>query len=406
MQFKEFATVETSRATEHQLHEVNERLKKCGGGWVGYRNGGESGQSKYLYFAFYPQPGMPQKFVNSKSNDVEDVYRQLLAARGITDRGVTVLPSEAARITYEDLRQRYIADKPDRRDPKLSRGARQMLHLDKFFAKMKALQITTGVIRQYIAKRRHAGVADPSVRRELVFLRAMFKQAGREKILSADQTPYFPMPQDSEAAGEYIPPQAFARVLEALPDGSQRGSVKGGPTSQTNLQPFFKFLYATGCRLGAAQKIRWDNVKEVNGGLIIEIPSGNTKNKRPLTLPLAGAILEPIARDLRKSFRVNGKPVFDSTNYRTEWAKACAKAGIGTWDEKARTRTGVRIHDCRASAAVNLLASGVPESTVLKIGGWKTRAMLDRYNVADVSRLTAALEKGGSFVTEMMKAAK
>src|SRR6516162_11428406 len=56
--------------------------------------------------------------------------------------------------------------------------------------------------------------------------------------------------------------------------------------------------------------------------------------------------------------------------------------------------SGVRIHDCRASAAINLLASGVDEGLVLKIGGWKTRAMLDRYNVADVSRLTAALEKG------------
>jgi len=30
---------------------------------------------------------------------------------------------------------------------------------------------------------------------------------------------------------------------------------------------------------------------------------------------------------------------------------------------------GVRIHDCRASAAINLLASGVDEGLVLKIGG-------------------------------------
>jgi len=166
----------------------------------------------------------------------------------------------------------------------------------------------------------------------------MFKLAGREKILSQDQIPYFPMPDDSEAAGEYITPEQFARVLAALPDGKARGGkgTKGGPKSETNLQPFFNFLYATGCRLGAAQKILWNNVKEVNGVMIIEIAVGKTKTKRPLMLPLAGPILEPIAKDLKKRFRVGDQPVFESTNFRREWAKACAKAGIGTWDAKKR----------------------------------------------------------------------
>jgi len=41
----------------------------------------------------------------------------------------------------------------------------------------------------------------------------MFKLAGREKILSQDQIPYFPMPDDSEAAGEYITPEQFRESL-------------------------------------------------------------------------------------------------------------------------------------------------------------------------------------------------
>ena len=149
---------------------VNGRLK-TGEGWIGYRNGGESGLSKFLYFAYYPTPGAPQKFVNSKTNDVEDAYRQLLAARGASDRGVVVLPSEAARITYEHIRDQYLADRPKPQASKLG-------HLNKFFSKMKAVQITTAVIRQYIAKRRQV-VTGPTIRRELVVLRAMFKLAGR-----------------------------------------------------------------------------------------------------------------------------------------------------------------------------------------------------------------------------------
>jgi len=103
-------TTET-RATSKQLKTVNGRLK-AGEGWIGYRKGGASGLSKFLYFACYPTPGAPQKFVNSKANDVEDAYRQLLAARGASDRGVVVLPSEAARITYEHIREQYLADRP------------------------------------------------------------------------------------------------------------------------------------------------------------------------------------------------------------------------------------------------------------------------------------------------------
>lgn len=79
-------------------------------------------------------------------------------------------------------------------------------------------------------------------------------------------------------------------------------------------------------------------MKEVNGVMIIEIAAGKTKMKRPLMLPLAGPILEPIAKDLKKLFRVSDQPVFESTNFRREWAKACAKAGIGAWDAKKLTR--------------------------------------------------------------------
>jgi hypothetical protein len=125
---------------------------------------------------------------------------------------------------------------------------------------------------------------------------------------------------------------------------------------------------------------------------------------------LVGTFLGPVADELRAirkqkknrvlSIPAPDAPVFDSSNHRAEWSKACAKA-----DEENRTRTGVRIHDCRCSGAINLLASGVDEGLVLKIGGWKTRSMLDRYNLADITRLSAAMEKGGKFVTDRIAVA-
>ena len=65
-----------------EIQEVNARLKR-GEGWIGYRtskgSNGEKLPSKFLYFAIYQ--GSQQKLVNSKTNDPEEAYRQLLDER-------------------------------------------------------------------------------------------------------------------------------------------------------------------------------------------------------------------------------------------------------------------------------------------------------------------------------------
>jgi hypothetical protein len=45
----------------------------------------------------------------------------------------------------------------------------------------------------------------------------MFNDALKSKKISHDQTPWFPMPKDSEVAGSYIYPEDFAKILAALP---------------------------------------------------------------------------------------------------------------------------------------------------------------------------------------------
>ena len=52
-----------------------------------------------------------------------------------------------------------------------------------------------------------------------------------------------------------------------------------------------------------------------------------------------------------------------------------------------------RIHDLRRTAARNMIRAGVPEKLVLDIVGWKTRAMLDRYNITDERDVHHAGEK-------------
>lgn len=305
-----------------------------------------------------------------------EVALQMLRAE-LTDTSRGAIPSAITdKLTYEALRDAYLDENPEQR------AYYGLQHLDKFFAGMTATSITTDVLRKFRKRREEKDhVSGPTIRRNLVVLRAMYNQARREGKLRLHDVPYFPMPEDSEPAGTRIHPKEFAKVLSHLPE---------------SLKPFFSTMYATGCRLGALQRITWDMVSKDCSS--IELPGSLTKSKKPLTLVLAGAQLEPIAAMLRKMFRDSAKPVFDSTNYRPEWSKACAKAGLGTYDKKTRTRTGVRIHDCRVSAAINLIESGVDADIVMKIGGWKTMAMFSRYNLLDKSRIKAAMEKGGEYV--------
>jgi len=261
-------------------------------------------------------------------------------------------------------------------------------HLNSFFKGLPCVRITSDLIRRYIETRRKAGAADPTIRRNLVLLRSMLNQARKEGKLRLQDVPHFPMPNDSDPTGQYLEPETFSKLVAILPE---------------QLRPFFSFMYHTGCRLGAAQGITWDMVnKEATE---IKLPAQLMKARGPLTIVLAGKGLTPVSAILRKMFRKAGDVIFDTTNFRQEWQKACHKLGLGLYDKKARTYDGLRIHDLRCSAAINLVDAGVPEDTVMKIGGWKTKAMFSRYNVMNTDRIRAALIQGGDYVAARIRKA-
>jgi integrase len=58
-----------------------------------------------------------------------------------------------------------------------------------------------------------------------------------------------------------------------------------------------------------------------------------------------------------------------------------------------RRYRGLTLHDLRRSAARNLLLAGVPETMIMRIGGWKTRSVFIRYAVANTADLSAAMER-------------
>jgi hypothetical protein len=103
--------------------------------------------------------------------------------------------------------------------------------------------------------------------------------------------------------------------------------------------------------------------------------------------------------------RSDGTQVKD---FRATWRNLCVQVGLGEW----RCRTcgnvvkgreccgsddlkyfGLIGHDFRRSAARGYRRAGVPESVVMKIGGWKTRSMFDRYNITDSKDVAEGIVK-------------
>ena len=347
-------------------------------------------ESRFWYVLYYIDGRQVRESSKSESKMVAEKLLQIRL--GEAHNGMRPAQDVKA-LRYEDVRDALLTEYANQDRGSLftkadgTRYIPSVKHLDTFFKARRIVQIDTDMLRKFIAHRKKQGATDPTIRKNLVILRSMLNMAKKEGKLRSQDVPYFPMPKDSDPAGQYIAPDQFTALITHLPK---------------NLHPFFTFMYYTGCRVGAVKQIKWAMVNRE--ATEIKIPAQLMKARAPLTVVLAGKGLEPVAAMLKKMFRADG-PVFDFTNYRVEWQKACHKVGLGVRDEKTRRFDGVRIHDLRCSAAINLVDAGVSEDIVMKIGGWKTKAMFSRYNVMNTERIRAAMVKGADYVERKMKQA-
>ncbi len=380
-------------AQVRKLQEVNARLKH-GEGWIGYRFSknvdGEKTRSKFLYYSFYQ--GASQQFVNSRSNDPEQVYRELLAARKQVEEGNRILPSQVAKLRYEDLKRiqmeyyrehapksLYTRRTEDGGTEETFLGADK---LDRFFKRFPITEITALRLQEFIKWRREQGDSGPTIRKQLGTLRSAFNRAKELDLITDNHIPSFVLPKDSKPRTGFLDLADFAKLRDALPEIFRATMI---------------FLYFTGFRSGAAKKITWEMVcKECNE---IEIPGSIVKNDEPMTLPLVGP-LEPIAVELRRMRKSFPKPtdlVFCFTNFRWEWDRACSKLGLGVFEKETKRYTGLMPHDFRRSACRNLIKAGVDRRTAMKITGHKTEAIFERYNIKTTEDVKEALIKVGQY---------
>ena len=110
--------------------------------------------------------------------------------------------------------------------------------------------------------------------------------------------------------------------------------------------------------------------------------------------------------------RETGKPVRE---FRYTWWKACVAANLGKlfcpkcgnevgieadcgacekrWSITRLRYRGLIFHDLRRTAARNLRRAGVAEGVIMKIGGWRTRAVFERFAIVSQTDIADAVQR-------------
>jgi integrase len=148
---------------------------------------------------------------------------------------------------------------------------------------------------------------------------------------------------------------------------------------------------------------------------VIRLEPGTTKNADGREVFMTDAVHALLlacvtgkAPDGHVFSRSNGKPV---RSFRGTWERECTRAGVGRLvcahcgtpaqdtakcsqcGFKGTKYTGLIFHDLRRTAARNLRRAGIAETVIMKIGGWRTRSVFERYAIVSRTDIADAMRK-------------
>ncbi len=331
--------------------------------------------SKNWYIRYYLPDG--RRIEEPTGTPVKQRALALLQKR-LAERELGVSPAQdAKRLRYENIRQSLLDDyrmkgRKSLRNGYITSGA--LTHLDRFFANTSVASITTDAIRRFIATRQAEGAQPSTINRSLALLRRMLNLARIEGRIQT--VPHFPFLKENPPRKGFVTHEQFARLLAALPE---------------QLKPLILFLYWTGCRVGEARKITWEQIDLDKRQIVMY--GEQTKSGQPRIIPLPDELIE-ILQAVPEPDR-KGRTFYQGS-FRRSWARACSQANLGRRIKTANgfpRYQGLLVHDLRRSAIRNLRESGVPESVIMAISGHKTQSVFRRYSIVSVEDLHRAMKQ-------------
>lgn len=326
-----------------------------------------------IYWIKYYNNGRP--YLESSRSDREAEARRLLKRReGEISKGE--IPGICFdKVRFDELAEDFLTDYRINGQKTLSDAERYVKNLKKSFGGKRATDITTAGAKHYIKQRMEDGLSNATINRELSALKRIFSLASKCTPPRVGQKPFIPMLEESNVRKGFFEHEEYLSLKSALPH---------------YLKPVVAFAYYTGWRAGEILNLTWDRVDLKQG--IISLNPGETKNDEARTIYLNDE-LKGEMRALYINRRSGCRYVFQRNGERIKrftraWRTACKSAGLN----------GRLFHDFRRTSARNDIRAGIPERVVMKTKGWKTRSVLDRYNIVNVQDLKEAALKQQVFI--------
>jgi len=219
---------------------------------------------------------------------------------------------------------------------------------------------------------RSEGAEAATINRELSLLKRAFRlNYSSDKPGRLTRMPKFPAIKERNIRKGFIDDEQYARLTQQISDGW--------------LRLFVEIAYTYGMRRGEIANLRVSQVDLVRRTIRLEV--GETKNDDGRQVVMTPVIYELVREaiigkkpDDLLITRENGQPV---GNFRKRWRKLTAAAEI----------PNIIVHDFRRSAVSNLVNAGVPEQVAMLVSGHRTRAVFDRYFIANSKRTEMAIRR-------------
>lgn len=278
------------------------------------------------------------------------------------------------KVTYKELAEDFTKDRHVN-GKGVYEAEKRLNHLDPFFGDLRAVDITTPKVNEYVELRMNEGAASATINRELSALKRMLHLGAMQTPPKVDRLPHIPMLKENNIRKGFFEHGDFLALRGALP---------------YYLKDFITFAYKTGWRVSEIEGLTWGQVDREQG--IVRLEVGETKNDEGRTVYLDEEMKGIFNRkwEERKQAEkilpyvfLNDKGDNQVKRFDKSWKTGCKDAGIGKR----------LFHDFRRTAVRNMVRAGIPERVAMMVSGHKTRSVFERYNIVNDADLKLATLK-------------
>ena len=310
----------------------------------------------------------------------------------------------AERIRIEELAQDVLRDyRINRRKSVSDAETRWRLHLKPFFGDFRAVEVSSDLLARYVDARQQRGAQNASINRELALLKRAFYLGQGSTPPKVYRVPVFPRLAEDNIRKGFLDDRQYENLILACSELWFRALLELGRTY--------------GWRVSELLGLQVKQIDLISRTIRLE--PGTTKNRDGREVTMTTAVFELlklcVAAKGPDDFvftRGNAKPVRD---FRGIWHRVCCATALGKmmcptcnvpadaknrcpqcsriWRLKDLKYSGLIFHDLRRTAARNLRRAGAAEGVIMKIGGWRTRSVFERYAIVSQTDICDAIRK-------------